>query len=758
MLQLEDGSTVEASDVEFGSSDEALLYENVLDMGLNAASANAFLNGYDGKLSAERYARGFREAYMYGEYGFPMSEISTEGFSQDLDAVQKHLAYNLGKANAEAKAEREDASLKGAIEKAKAATETGATVKKGGVRFEAGVRPKTAAQKHTVRLAKHLAKALGIDIVFYDTTLEGAKNTKDNGYYDPNDDSIHLDFQNAREDAKTIVFTLSHELVHFIKKWSPAKFKTFADFLMEQYAAHGVSASELLQNKMAALGTIDADLAYEELIADACERMLLDSDAVVKLMELRKAALNLFEKIKLHVLEILEKLRAVFNGVDPNTREGVALQNMVDVLDQIHAMFEDAAVDPAKTYQAVQESGREGLAIKRQAKALQQKDPTKLKEKDLIDLLQYAKDKLFSDGSFIPVRINTPQILIDFAREKGYTLENFPMAMRVYKARQAISSAEEWDGNPKDTPHNLAPEEIVEIIRAMNNPSYLVFQTKNERFAEIVKFDRGKEKAYAIIDFFDVNKNAEIMNGYEGGKYNILVTVYPSDNDQQLKNYLKSMENEIITGEEMKKKGQSQRGLGSYVPARLNDLPFFEDIIPQESDSVKRENIDGEKSQKKTVTNRTLLADALESTVKDEIERKRLTEYKEAITEIESAQEQLTEIRAKIKEMSFAKGPRDTKTINALRFEANKLANRISVLDGKLLRLESMGAIKGVLEREKARAYEKAKQEGKEALAAYRERAEQKQKELAARYQESRKKHAPFLYFKLNSTYILCLS
>ena len=126
--------------------------------------------------------------------------------------------------------------------------------------------------------------------------------------------------------------------------------------------------------------------------------------------------------------------------------------------------------------------------------------------------------------------------------------------------------------------------------------------------------------------------------------------------------------------------------------------------------------------------------------MKDEVERKRLGEYKAAIAEIEAAQEQLTELRAKIKEMSFAKGPRDTKAINALRFEANKLANRISVLDGKLLRLESMGAIKGVLAREKARAYEKAKQEGKEALAAYREKAEQKQRDLAARYQESRKK------------------
>lgn len=221
------------------------------------------------------------------------------------------------------------------------------------------------------------------------------------------------------------------------------------------------------------------------------------------------------------------------------------------------------------------------------ARELQEKDPTKLKESDLISLLEYSKNKLFADGSYIPVRVNTPRILIAFAMEQGYTLENNPIAMRVYKARQAMSNAEEWDGNFSDTPHNLTSKEIVEIIRAMDNPAYLVFQTKNERFAEIVKFNKGKEKAYAIIDFFDVNKNAEIMNGYKGGKYNILVTVYPSEDAEDLNKYLKDKKNKVITGEEMKKKGLSQRGLGSYVPALLNDSPFYEDSITQLDEKFK---------------------------------------------------------------------------------------------------------------------------------------------------------------------------
>lgn len=226
-----------------------------------------------------------------------------------------------------------------------------------------------------------------------------------------------------------------------------------------------------------------------------------------------------------------------------------------------------------------------------QARELQQKDPTTLTEHDFKNLLGFAKEKMFADGSYIPARIGTPQILIAFAKEHGIILENHPLAMRVYKARQALSNEAEWDGNPKDKPHDLSVDEVVEIVKALNNPSYLVYQTQNDRFAEIVKFSKNgeKSKAYAIIDFFDVDKNPEVMNGYKGGKYNILVTIYPSENSLELQNYLKNKNNIVMTGEEIKKKGISQRGLGSYVPAHLNDVPFYEDSISNSDPNVNTE-------------------------------------------------------------------------------------------------------------------------------------------------------------------------
>jgi hypothetical protein len=119
---------------------------------------------------------------------------------------------------------------------------------------------------------------------------------------------------------------------------------------MEQYGDTDIT----LESKMEQLGTKDADLAYEELIADACETMLLDSNAAVKLMQLRESDLDLFEKIKLHVLELLNKIRTAYKklGLEATTDEAQALLKMEGVLEKLYAMFEEAAVDAAKNYQA----------------------------------------------------------------------------------------------------------------------------------------------------------------------------------------------------------------------------------------------------------------------------------------------------------------------------------------------------------------------------------------------------------------------
>lgn len=361
-----DKGMVSSKDVSYASESEALVYESFVD--LNPAFANAVIKNYDGKVPVQTYIKGMREGIiLYGMHNFQGvgKDISKNTYFAELSAEDQAFALKLGSAYADMVAKKQGETLRTAIKNAAEKAETNedtstkATHKKGKVSFEDGVKPQGKLQKRTVNLAKHLARAMGIDIVFYDARTSTDPNGQgSNGYFNEDTNTIHLDLQNAQNDAKTIAFTLSHELVHFIKKWSPEKFNTFSKFLMENYAKHGVNTSQLLANKMADLGTKDADLAYEEMIADACETMLLDSNAVYKLMELRKADLELFEKIKLHIHELLNKLRNMYKelGLQPTSDEAKALLGMTDVLEQMYSLFEEASVDAVQTYQAVQKA------------------------------------------------------------------------------------------------------------------------------------------------------------------------------------------------------------------------------------------------------------------------------------------------------------------------------------------------------------------------------------------------------------------
>jgi hypothetical protein len=140
-----------------------------------------------------------------------------------------------------------------------------------------------------------------------------------------------------------------------------------------------------------------------------------------------------------------------------------------------------------------------------------------------------------------------------------------------------------------------------------------------------------------------------------------------------------------------------------------------------------------------SVSNRSLLANAFEGIAKPE-EQKKVQEYKDKIALINAEEKKLRELNAQIKELSFAKGPKDTKKLKELRFDANQAANRINTYDKQLLRLEASQPLQDVLAREKKLAYQRAEKKGKEALEAYRERATKTQSELMNRWQESRKK------------------
>ena len=486
-LTLDDGMVVKASDLAYGNDAEAIFIENIgkIKLGKKNISTNSANLIYmkamkalenNPKMAADEATsliKGLEESYVYGAYNFSRSELSARNedgtakrYAGELSQEQRAFAYELGTQERASDVERDQKVIDELKAKAKANNDTSAktTSKKGSVRFENGVVAKGKNQKRAVSLAKHLARAIGIDIVFYDAktaTNEDGKGA--NGYFDPKTDTIYLDLQNSWSDAKTIAYTMSHELVHFIKKWSPAKFNTFAKFLMEQYGKHGVDASKLLSNKMAELGTTDADLAYEEMVCDACETMLLDSNAIYKLMELRKTDLELFDKIKLHIHELLNKIRNMYKklGLKPTSDEAKALLEMKDVLEQIYSMFEEAAVDAAQSYQAVSTLETESVSVSEDGTVMMQMK--QYQQTGRATLLKYLKEQ-YGDAD---------------ANNLIATIDNIYNTMKDIKKDETLTVFSNWQDSEVELDENGHPI----FTTSINNGDYEL----NQDFSRVCK-------------------------------------------------------------------------------------------------------------------------------------------------------------------------------------------------------------------------------------------------------------------------------
>lgn len=178
--------------------------------------------------------------------------------------------------------------------------------------------------------------------------------------------------------------------------------------------------------------------------------------------------------------------------------------------------------------------------------------------------------------------------------------------------------------------------------------------------------------------------------------------------------------------------------IGNGIPTHLTKA-----VVGGVLDSAYEQTHDGQKlysdRDTESISNRSLLANAFEGVAQNDIERNKIQEYKSKIDLIEAEERKLQELNEKIKELSFSKGPRDTKAIRDLQFEAKQTSNRINTYDKQLLRLEASKPLQDVIAREKKVAYQRAEKKGKEALAAYKEKAAKTQRELLNKYQDARK-------------------
>lgn len=358
-VKMSNGATVPRADVEFADTDTDAVYRAAEEMTANLGGfgedvANVFVNGFKAEtgISADEYILGFNTAYRYGRQGVPMSDLNTSTATQKLSQTQRELAYRLGKAFA---TEEVGVAQKAAETRQKPKAD-------GALKFETSLRGKTLTevQKASLKPLEVLAKALGIDIYVYESELVDGKRVGDNAWYNPKDNSIHVDLYAGVKGEGAMLYAASHESTHYIRRWSPEKFKTFADFLFEEYGkTDGISISTLIEARAATMKNKERysglsedalyDRAYEEVVADFCEQMLTDGNAMEKVQKLYTKDASLVERIATFFRNLVAKIKEAYKKLTPDSYEASRMAEMVDSFEKLSNIWSDALVSAKET-------------------------------------------------------------------------------------------------------------------------------------------------------------------------------------------------------------------------------------------------------------------------------------------------------------------------------------------------------------------------------------------------------------------------
>lgn len=364
VLETKDGS-ISAQDVSFGTEDEAVVYEVIGRTIGSANMANNVLKAYaeavKGGMSASDFAAGLQQAYDLGFKGqVAERQLGTYELAGALPVGVRGAAFNQGKRMGDIRTAARDAAVRKQGRKAKGD-------RQGTFHFERKGRTFSKKQEASLSAMEALSKALGVDIYVYESYEKGGKRVYQdragaekkapNGYYD--EQGIHIDLNAGNLGQGTMMFTVAHELTHFIKEWSPVKFRKLADLLVGRYAEQGTSVRDLIDAQILKAKEngreIDRDTAFEEVVADSMEVMLTQGDMSKFMAQLQQKDKTLWEKVRDWFKDLAEKLQAVadsYKGAALESPEGRLVAQMDDFISVLQEAYAEALADAAGSYRA----------------------------------------------------------------------------------------------------------------------------------------------------------------------------------------------------------------------------------------------------------------------------------------------------------------------------------------------------------------------------------------------------------------------
>lgn len=562
-LSTKGGQSVSIRSVAFASFDDAVLYKTIAKVASSPQIANTLLRQFRSQdsLSAIDFAAGLMEAYEAGQIGDKTAlELKDAEFAGKLTTGQREAVYNRGKRAAHQKAYQRQQDVK----------KKSGGKKEGKLHFERKGRKFDSVRESSLAVMDTLSKALGVDIYVYESFVnekgqrvylsDRGEKKAPNGYYDPSDGSIHIEL-NAGQDGKgTMLFTVAHELTHFVKDWSSVKYRALADALVKQYQKQDISVSELVDNQIrkAKLNgrEISRQEAFDEVVADSMESMLTDENAAAFLERLSQRDKGLKEKIVSWLKELAAKLKnalSAYKDVKPDSPEGKMVAQMEDFRKEIMGIYTSALVDAGENFR--ENGGNKNTTREGGVKY-------SLNENAAVELHRALYDKSFNGE--VLLRDVTPPIIVS---QKG--VRNLPMSMNASHIRENVFTEQEAKKMGLRTGkginyHGLGEKFFLKIIDGLDSVKEAYRGTKNAS-----KQERSENYFLLISTFTD--KNGDIINvpvyiNEHGNVNNVFLDVNKISTVFGRKNLREYIKRQVTNGDLVRIKNRSNQASESNAP------------------------------------------------------------------------------------------------------------------------------------------------------------------------------------------------
>lgn len=339
-IRLSNGNVIDSSDAIYASSGIAGIYSTVGNLGVTAPMANNIIGTLTEDTNADVFAKGVAEAFKYGKTGMSMTDLMNNSENaKKLSPEQRNTAYNAGKKVAGE-----------AVARAQAKAEAKKGTRVGKVHYDGNVDSLQGVRRAGYQAAEMAAKMLGTDIYFFESYAKnggryyidanGNEVKAPNGWYDPRDKSIHLDINAGNSGEGIVLFTLAHELTHFIKDGSPRHFKILANTLFN-HLGETESVEALIAKKMEEQN-LSHDKAYEEVVADAMETVLNSGNVLNALADIKQQDTGLWNKIKDFFKKFAKRLRNIvstYADARPNSDEGNLVADIEGLIAKLEPIF-----------------------------------------------------------------------------------------------------------------------------------------------------------------------------------------------------------------------------------------------------------------------------------------------------------------------------------------------------------------------------------------------------------------------------------